>query len=200
MDGPVEAERLQCIVDEVFRGLGLGPASDSRPGAAVDDGHGASPRSGTNGAMPGWAWSHLGGQPGGSRLVASASLAGGSEVIALTLTCRDWVAAELASRMVGRSAGDLCVLEVTDALGEIANILAGHVRASVSELSLGLPVVEAAPVGSGVGECPAPSPNEVLCAVQVATAVGRDDEEFALEVRLERVGRIEMAEGSDGLL
>lgn len=183
MEGPVEAERLQSIVDEVFRGLGLGAESGPRLALAPGGGCGA-PRS-----QP----------PAGSRLVASARLIGGAEVIALTLACSDLVAAELASRMVGRPSADLRALEITDALGEIANILAGHVRADASEFTLGLPVVEVetGPVGSGTVPGVGPVGPEVLCAVQMATVAGTDDEALALEVRLERVEGDEPAGGRD---
>jgi len=207
VDGPVEAGRLRSIVDEVFRGLGLGAAPALSRAVAPGDGCGAlrseqPPGSMSGGPERGRCARPADCRPAGSRLVASARLTGGAEVIALTLDCSALVAAELASRMVGRPPADLHAIEISDALGEIANILAGHVRADASEFTLGLPVVEVetGPVGSATVPGAGPVGPEVLCAVQVATVTGLDDEACDLNVRLERVGGDELARGGDGLV
>lgn len=60
----------------------------------------------------------------------------------LVLTCAADVAAEIAGAMVGTTAGELCVEDVHDALGEIVNVVGGSVKGALGgELSLGLPDV-----------------------------------------------------------
>ncbi|GAB7191758.1 hypothetical protein NUM3379_24660 [Kineococcus sp. NUM-3379] len=86
----------------------------------------------------------------GPVVCASVSIAGARPGL-VTVTVPEAMAAQLAAVMLQED-GELSVEEVEDSLGEMANIVAGNVKALIPDAgSLGLPVLAAATPGLGDG-------------------------------------------------
>ncbi|MGH9102558.1 MAG: chemotaxis protein CheX, partial [Acidimicrobiales bacterium] len=86
------------------------------------------------------------------------SLQGETDELTLSLWCSDLAAAQLAAAMLGLPTSDLEPDDVRDALGEIANILGGNLKAFAGDRTLGFAAVSE-------GEIPAGAETEILCAL-----------------------------------